>query len=107
MIISVLFTLRIRYNPAMDGKEEAISLPSQRMGISPKAPYLLLRGMNGSPEPPSLERLAIMLDSVPSYEWVIRPVSIASEMHHQSDTIVGLEDELRRFRYRVDSNLVG
>jgi hypothetical protein len=74
-------------------------------GISLKAAYLLLREMNKSPEPPSIESLALMLDSVLNYEWAVRIIKITSELQDQSGTIEGMEDNLRQFNEWTNDNL--
>jgi hypothetical protein len=52
----------------IESGETSASVPS---GLSLKAAYLLLRELNKSPEPPTMESVALLLDKVLRYPHII------------------------------------
>ena len=59
--------------------EVSTERPTEPSGVSLKAAYLLLREMNQSPEPPTIESLAAMLDSVLNYSEAVNLIRDARE----------------------------
>ena len=82
--------------------EQQLNEPS---GVALKAAYLLLREMNSSPEPPSLERLAFLLDTILKYGPAVRLLRLSA------DFVAGgpdayLERQLDEFGIWADENLM-
>jgi len=75
-------------------------------GVSLKAAYLLLREMNQSPEPPTLESLAVMLDTVLNYEWAVRLIRVTAETVRDIGDAECMKEGLEQFETWANENLL-
>ena len=76
------------------------------MGISLKAALLLLKEMNQSPAPPSVESMALLLDNVLHFGWLVRAVHERAELADSfPDSADYISDELRAYDDWASQNL--
>jgi hypothetical protein len=91
----------------MDEQVTTHSEVTEPSGVALKAAYLLLREMNKSPEPPSMESMALLLDNVLHYEWAVRLIRLTSDSIESQFGPDCMKEGLSQFKDWADNTLLG